>query len=182
MLSFLYRPAWLCMLTCLALGGCQPDAPPPIAEETPERQFILENLRLEERRDGRVLWQGTGKRGDGDLSVSDLTDLVLVRKPQEMGETEFTVRAPLGHMAFDDGQANFVTPRVSEPGGGVLTAHAATYEEKTGELTAEGPLNFTTPSMVVHAASGIFWLRDGRFDAQGPVVGRFTQGLTPKPL
>lgn len=161
--------------------ACQREKPAAPAGEVPGRQFILENLRLEERRDGRVLWLGTGKRGDGDLSVSDVTDLVLVRKPQEPNEREFTVAAPAGHLAFDDGKASFVAPRVTEPGGSALTASAADYDEKAGQLVAAGPIEFTTPTLVVHAQGAIFWLREGRLEAQGPVVGRLEKPI-PTPL
>ncbi|HET6346460.1 MAG TPA: hypothetical protein VFH51_16120 [Myxococcota bacterium] len=157
----------------LALLSCSRATPPPArSDETPERQFILEGLRLEERRDGRVLWTGTGRRGDGDLSVSDVTDLVLVRKPQNPNEMEITLRAPRGHLAFDAGQATFDAVRVAEPGGSLLTATRAHYDEGQGTLVGTGPIRYTTASMRLDATGAIVSLRDGTVSVEGPVSGR----------
>jgi hypothetical protein len=156
-------------------AACQPAPAPPTAGETPERQFILSHLQLEERRDGRVLWQGTGTRGDGDLSVSDVTDLVLVRKPQTPSETEITIHAVSGHLAFDAGTAHFTEPRVSEPSGGVLTATTADYDEARGELVADGPLAFNSPTAHVLGTRGVVRVREGSMEIIGPVSGRLEQ-------
>lgn len=142
------------------------------AERTPARQFILQAVRFEERRDGRVLWRGTGKQADGDLQVSDVTEVVLQRVPQSPGETPFVLQSPSGHLAFDAGRASFAALRVSEPGGSVLTATSAEYEEASGALEAAGPIHMSTPSLVAQATSATVWVKAGTVEVHGPVEGR----------
>ena len=148
--------------------------PPAIrrAEQTPARQFILQSVRFEERRDGHVLWTGTGSHADGDLQVSDMADVVLHRVPQTAQETPFVLRSPRGHLAFDAGRATFDTVQVSDPSGGVLTATHAVYDENSGSLEAAGPIHVTTPSLVAQASRATVWLKTGTVEVHGPVEGR----------
>lgn len=167
-----------------ATAMCSTQVEPTIpAEQVPERQFILEGVRLEERRDGRVLWVGTGKRSDGDLSVSEVTDLVLVRKPQEANEVELKIFSPQGHLAFDEGKAVLDSVRIEDQAGRTMHAGQAHYDEKAGTLSGDGPISFITPSMQAHARTAVVWLKEGTVEIRGPVDGRLAkssglEGLT----
>ena len=150
-----------------------PEAHAPL--QVPERQFILNDMRMEERRDGQVVWITRGKRSDGDLSACDVNDLVMIRKPQNLGDVEITIKSPHGHLEFDAGLAVLEDSELRDPSGRQVRGGLAHYDEKQGTLQADGPIYFTTPTMQAHATTALFHLKEGTAEINGPVEGRMDQ-------
>ncbi len=158
----------------LALCACDDNArPPPAAIDAPARQFVFEGLQIEERRGGRVLWSGTAKISDGDLTEADMQDVVLSYSPGANGGQRFEVRAPRAHLAFDAGTATFEQVQIVDETGGTLDAGEARYDEKTSRIIASGPILFTARGFTARAERGVVHLDDGSIDIEGPIVGRF---------
>lgn len=156
------------------LCACDTDGrPPPTVLEAPSRQFVFEGVQIEERRAGRVLWSGTAKIADGDLSATDVIDVVLIYSPNADETRRFEVHAPRAHLAFDAGTATFEQVQIIDATGGTLDAGEAHYNEKTARIVASGPILFSARGLEAHASSGVVHLEDGTVEIEGPIVGRF---------
>lgn len=161
-------------LTLAALStACSDRVSPGQAVETPERQFTLFGVRIEERKGDRLLWSGKAKRADGDLSDTDLTTVVLTRMPQDQGQPLYTMYAPRATLSFKDQTGVFDEVRVVDPKGAELRAGTAEYDEKKGRILLRGPLHFTAKGLKAEASSGVVRLDDGSMIIDGPVRGRF---------
>ncbi len=164
------------VLTLAVLASCNRTPPSATPElDLPARQFILEGLRLEERREGKLLWTGTARRADGDLASTEVEDITLVRPATEPGARSVTITAPKGTMQLDAGTARFSDVRVVDAQGGVLTATAAAYDGKAQRLDVAGPLEFHAQGLSASATSAVVQLDAGSMSIAGPVVGRFVK-------
>jgi hypothetical protein len=126
---------------------------------------------FEERRDGRVLWRGTGSRAEGDANINDVCALKLTRLPQTPQQTALFVEASTGHLNFAAGEASFMDLRVLQLAGGLLTAPQAVFSEAQQTLQGSGPIVFRSPTAVAYATSFVAHLADGRVEFCGPVQG-----------
>ncbi len=162
--------ALLCLVTAC---GREEAAAPAAPVETPERQFIFEGARLEERREGQLLWVATARRTDGDLDSAVAHDIHMVKKPEAPGEPEYDILSPRADLLLDQGRATFDDVRIVDPGGGVLTAGTARYEQEKKRIYVDGPLRFVAQGMTANATRGEVATDVGTLDIQGPVVGRF---------
>jgi len=141
--------------------------------ETPRKQFTAEAVTIEEMRDGRVVWSGKAKRADGDLRNTRVWDVELTRHPETPDDPPILFQAPTGNLAFDDGEATFEKVQIKTADGAVIRAESAHYFEKGSRVVAEGPLRLQSKGMTAHAARGMVYLREGRIDLEGPVIGRY---------
>lgn len=167
--------SWIALVTA-AIGGCSPRTPTaPGDVQIPTRQFVLEGLRIEERREGQLLWTGTAVRADGDLSNTDVEDFTLVRPSTGAKGGVLTVTAPKGTLHMDAGTATFVDVRVVDDNGSTLTATSAAYDGKAERLDVAGPLDFRAAGLVATAKSAVVQLDVGSMQIAGPVSGRYVK-------
>jgi hypothetical protein len=173
--------------TCVVLlAACETPAAPTDLE-VPAKQFIFERLTLEERRGDRVLWTGTGRRADGDLSTAEVVDLEL-RCAGSRGPSErFVVHAPTAVLDFDAGSAVFNQVRIDDELGGVVSASRATYAESEGRIVAEGPIRFAARGLDARAPRAVILLDQEAIEIDGPVEGVYrrappTPPAPPAPL
>lgn len=162
----------------VALGACRPTPIMLQADETPEREFILETLTFEERRDGRLLWQGHAKRGAGDLAISDVDGLELVRTPQTPTEAPLHIVADKAHLALAQGQAHFTPVLAYDDSGRRLVGTSADYDEALGTLHADGPITVTSPRAKLTASAATLVIEAGSLMLDGPITGRIEPDTT----
>jgi hypothetical protein len=160
-------------LVLALLFGCDPPVPTLSQEDVPERQFIFEGVRIEERRDGKLVWLGRAGRADGDINQTVAKDIRMTRKAQSETEQDYDIDSPRGTLDFSQLGAVFETVRITDAGGGVVNATAARYEEKSRRIYVDGPLEFSARGLTAHAREGEMKLDEGSFDIVGPVEGRF---------
>ncbi|MBI3178154.1 MAG: hypothetical protein HYZ27_00750 [Deltaproteobacteria bacterium] len=161
----------LLSLTLLAATQCSERRPSVVrAVETPARQFVFDSIRIEERRGDKLLWSGTARRADGDMSGAKVNDVVITT-PDEDGREEYKVYAPRADLAFDAGEAVFEDVRIVDAAGGTLEAGRARYSEAQERIVAEGPLRFTAETLTAHAVRAVVLLAESRVDIDGPVEG-----------
>jgi hypothetical protein len=170
------RSALLSTLVLISASACSEDAA-PLEVETPARQFIFEGVRIEQREAGELVWVAEARRSDGDLSSSDAQDIHMVHKG-DLGR-DYDITSPRGVLEFDAGKATFAEVRVREPGGGVLTAGQARYDDREARLYVDGPLDFAAPGLTVKAPRGEFHLDTEEIHVDGPVIGRFDPAKRP---
>ena len=167
---------WLCIIVCLQ-AACN-DEQVASAPSTPGRQFVFENLQIEERKAGKLIWHGTARRADGDLSDADVQDVKLRCIANNGDGKPYDVTAPRAQLALDRGQATFESVRIVDAQGVTLEAGRADYDEAKSTLVASSPLTFTARGFAAHATSATVMLDTGQVDITGPVEGRF-QKPTP---
>lgn len=164
--------AWtLCLLLVTCQQGARPEATSPPALD---KQFALQHLSFEERRNGAVLWRGEGDAANGDVGRSRLQNMTLRRQPQHLGEQPLTIWAPLGDLQFAAGAATFTAPVVQQSSGAKLFASRAYYNEEAATLEGHGPVAIWTPSCVTYASGCKVHLRCNVVQIEGPVEGIFT--------
>jgi hypothetical protein len=163
--------SWLVIIFCL--GGACNDNEVVSAPTTPGRQFVFENLQIQERKAGKMVWQGTARRADGDLSDADVQDVKLRCIANDGDGRPYDVFAPRAQLALDRGQATFEAVRIVDAQGVTLEASRADYDSAKGTIAASGPLTFTARGLAAHAQSATVSLATGRVDITGPVEGRF---------
>lgn len=149
------------------------DDEPAVAPETPAKQFVLEDVRIDDKHEDGSTWQGTAKRADGDLSSHALTEPHLVITTADAPPRRWEVRAPRGTVSFDDRRGTFDEVVITDEAGGVLTAGRAVIEGSEERIVAEGPLHFVTPELSLRAPRGTVSMRDGTAHIEGPVIGRY---------
>lgn len=173
----LWRALWaakrLVPAALLLLGACRPAPALPQAEQTPDKQFILQTLSFEQRRDGQLLWRGRASRGSGDLTVSDVDGLELERIPQTPSEMALHISSDTAHLALADGQAHFSPVLAFDDSGRRLVGQYADYNEATATLHAEGPIVVTAPNATLHATAATLCIQSGSLVLDGPITGRF---------
>jgi hypothetical protein len=157
-----------------ASAACSGEAPLAPAGATPEKQFIFEGVRLEERRGREVSWLGTARRAAGDLASADCEGIHLRHFPNEpSGKDVFDVFAPTGQLGFDDQRATLEKVRIVTPQGGVIRGGTAQYDGSKDHVTIAGPLDFTAPGLHATASSGEIRLKENTLSVAGPVQGTF---------
>lgn len=156
-------------------SGCGGEAEVGRAETTPDKQFVFEGVRIEERTADGVRWVGTARRAAGDLSAAD-AEAIRIDHYRADGE-HFVIEAPRGQLGFGERGATLDSVRVTTPERGVVTGGKATYAGDTERVVVEGPIELTAPGLRATATSGEIDLAAGRVDVAGPVIGRFE----PKP-
>ena len=165
---------WLLVLTACAHLACsqRSDIPALPPDQVPQRQFILDGVRMEERDGERLLWSAAAHRVDGDFSSADVHD-VRVDYPRH-GEraTPVVMTAPSGQINLDAGTATFTSVRIAGPNGSVLTAATAIYNQQAQTVQTDGNLLLTAPGTTVKARQATLHLADGSVEIAGPVVGR----------
>lgn len=158
----------------LLLACSTPKVTVATPDQTPDKQFILQQVTLEERQNGRITWTGTAKRMDGDLSSNDVQDAILTHQPQNPGEMVFVLHSPRGHLALDEGYSTFEEVEIHDTKGGILYAGFVRFDEKSDIITAAGPIKFVAQNIVAHAVSGVVSMKDGSMEIAGPVTGVYT--------
>jgi hypothetical protein len=153
----------------LALVAC--DDPIPNRVETPEHQFVFENMQIEERRGDKVLWSGTGKTADGDMSAAWVEGLEIQYAAANPEVGNLLIKSPRAYLEFDAGEATFEEVVIEDESGGTLEAGRAQYEEKRASVLAEGPLAFSARGLTAHATSAEVLLEEGTVNITGPVHG-----------
>jgi hypothetical protein len=166
------------IIVCLVLA-CN-DNEVVTAAATPGRQFVFEGLTIQERRDGKVVWLGTARRADGDLTDADVQEVKLRCISNAGNGKPYDVSAPRAHLELDLGKARFEAVHIVDEQGVTLDAGAADYDEAAGRIVASGPLTFTAHGLDAHATSATVMLETGQVDITGPVEGRY-QKPKPKP-
>jgi len=153
---------------------------------TPARQFIMETVTIEERRNGILLWRGKGSHCTGDFETTAVKDVHLTRLAQSPTETTFTMISPKADLLLTEGEAAFTNVILSDPGGRTLTAGNAHYSETLGQINATGPLHLQAAGLQVNGTNSEVDLRTGTVLIEGPISGVFTPptgpGSPPLPL
>jgi hypothetical protein len=174
------RTSLLSIAVLASASACEDDAAPQDVE-TPSRQFVFEGVRIEQRKAGELVWVAEAERSDGDLSSSDAQNVRLVHSSGGAKTGDYVITSPKGALQFDDGKADFADVRIVEPGGGVLTAGQAHYDEDAKRIYVDGPLDFNAPGLTVRAPKGEVFIEPQEVHVSGPVVGRFDPRATPSP-
>jgi len=161
--------------------GCSDDAPFAPATATPGKQFIFQGVRVEERRGNGLAWEATAARADGDVANADATGVKIRHFPEGAKAGRVVdITAPRGQLAFDEQKAVLEDVRiVSQSDAAVVTSSVAHYDGKAEKVALDGPLALTAPGLTATAPRGEVFLKDGRMDIEGPVVGRYDR--PPKP-
>ena len=142
--------------------------------DTPAQQFTLTGVRIEERRSGKILWQGVGATAQGDFERSAITDLELTRPPQNAGEVPVTIHSPSAELTLGEGTAHFADAIITDTTGRRLEAGHAHYSEKKSSIETTGPLTFTATGLEVTGTTSLVELSSGEVTINGPVIGLFT--------
>jgi len=164
-----------------ALAGCSDETPFAPATATPEKQFIFQGVRVDERRGDGLAWQATAERTDGDIANADATGVKIRHFPEGANAGRVVdITAPRGQLAFDDQKATLEDVRiVSQADQAVVTSPIAHYDGKAEKVTLDGPLALTAPGLTATAPRGEVFLGDGHMDIDGPVVGRYDDRARP---
>lgn len=170
---WLVRHLGLVALCAAALTCSTGEAPPPV--ETPQRQFVLERVRIDERLPSGARWSGIAERAEGDLSATDVSKADVTFTTAD-GSRRYHVRAPAGTLTFDDQLATFRDVKLTADTGGVLEAPAGRYEGAEGKIRLEGPLRFAAEEVTARASSATVDVETGVVRVEGPVVGRYVPG------
>jgi lipopolysaccharide assembly outer membrane protein LptD (OstA) len=163
-------------LLALVLCACSKTASQAaiVDDDVPQRQFILNGARLEEREGDKLIWEASARRADGDFSATDVTD-VEVHYPRDAKRADpITMTAPRGQINLDQGTATFSDVRIASHNGASLIADTATYDQKGQTVLASGALQFTVSGMIINANHATLHLDSGAVDVSGPVIGRYT--------
>ena len=155
----------------LSISGCE-QTQPQSQEPSPSKQFTLQDIRFEERINENVLWRGQAKTGQGTLDETDVTDMVLIRVPQEKQQKEITIYAPQGTLQLDKGIADFTTIRMVDPHGREVRGQQTHYNEKQSKIETEGPLTLQGNGLHATGTHAVFHLDSNQLDLEGPVSGR----------
>lgn len=183
----LFRVTRQLLVTLILLGGglstlgC-PQAPGnPIEGDarTPARQFIMETVTIEERRNGVILWRGKGSHCTGDFETTAVKDVHLTRLAQSPQETAFTLVSPEADLLLTEGEADFTDVVLTDPGGRTLRAGNAHYSETEGQIKARGPLHLEAAGLQVDGTHSEVDLRTGTVFINGPINGIFTPSKAP---
>jgi hypothetical protein len=155
-------------LLCVA-AGCNEHETPTGA--TPEKQFVLHGVHIDEKRADGTRWEGTAETSAGDLAINDFTNAALnVTTPEQR---KYLVRSPTGTFDFDKDVGTFEETKVTDEGGGIVHGGRAHYDGAAHLIHGEGPTRFLTPDMRTTAASSTIHLDTGTVDVVGPVMGRY---------
>lgn len=177
-------PLELVVLAALAaaVAGCSDDTPVAPATATPEKQFIFQGVRVEERRDDGLAWQATAERAAGDLANADATGVKIRHFPEGASAGHVVdITAPRGKLAFDEQKAVLDDVRIVSPSdSAVVTSTVAHYDGKAEKVALDGPLALTAPGLTMTAPRGEVFLKDGHLDVEGPVVGRYDRPGPPR--
>ena len=162
--------------------GC-PEASKEAANSvnTPTQQLTLEGVRIEERRSGKILWQGVGSDARGDFERSTVNNLELTRPPQKHGEVPITIHSPSAKLNLGEGSADFSDAVITDTTGRKLNAGHAHYSEKTSSIKTSGPMTFTATSLKVEGTTSMVQLGTGEVTITGPVHGVFTPQTPQRP-
>lgn len=164
----------------LLFGTLACNEPPGETGTTPEKQFTLHGVHIDEKRADGTRWQGTAVTSAGDLAVNDLTDAELTVTTPEA--RRYIVRSPTGTFDFDKDVGTFEDTKVTDEGGGIVHGGRAHYEGNAHVIRGEGPTRFLTPDMRTTAQSSTIHLDTGSVDLVGPVMGRYDPGrIAPAP-
>ena len=167
------------IIICLALA-CN-DNEVSSAPATPGRQFVFEGLQIQERKDGKMVWQGVARRADGDLTDADVQDVQLRCISNDGNGKPYDVSAPRAHLELDLGKARFEAVRIVDEQGVTLEAGAADYDEAASRIIASGPLTFTAHGLEAHAQRATVALDTGQVDITGPIDGHYQKASPPAP-
>ena len=142
--------------------------------DTPAQQFTLKGIKIEERRSGKVIWQGVGTEAQGDFEQSAITNLEMTRPPQKAGDLPITISSPSAHLALGQGSADFSDAVISDTTGRTLKAGDAHYSEKKSSIEALGPMSFNATGLTVEGTTSVVQLTTGEITINGPIRGLFT--------
>ena len=141
---------------------------------TPAQQFTLEGIRIEERRSGKILWQGVGSDAQGDFERSTVNNLELTRPPQKNGELPITIHSSSAQLNLGEGSAHFSDAVITDTTGRKLNAGHAHYSEKKSSIETSGPMTFTAMGLEVKGTTSLVQLGTGEVTITGPIYGVFT--------
>jgi len=110
------------------------------------------------------------QRADGDLAVTEASDIKLVRHPAE-NERPLWIDAKSGTLELEQGRAHLLDVQLVDAQGNILRAPQAFYDEKPGIMIATGPLVYTANGIVAHADGAVVYLKENRVDIAGPIFG-----------
>ncbi len=163
----------MCALSLLfAAAAC--NEPRQETAATPEKQFVLHGVHIDEKRADGTRYEGTAKTSEGDLTVNDLTDAeLLVTTP---AARKYLVRSPTGTFDFDKDVGTFEDTKVTDEGGGTVHGGRTRYDGAAKLIVGDGPTRFLTPDMRTTAAGSTIHLDTGTVDVVGPVMGRYDPG------
>lgn len=161
-------------------ASCSNGVTADTAATTPDKQFVLRNLHIEQRRDGKILWSGIAQSSDGDLSVNDVQDLTL-NYPTDSGTT-ITLTATQAHLDFEQGEAWFEPLHLADAQGAHLAGSQGRYQDASNILSADGPIVCKIPQQLdVTGTQAQVDLKEQILILDGPIVGRWypPQALIP---
>ena len=179
-IALLRPPTTTAFLLVALAGGCGKSVGIATSEATPEKQFIFEGVRVEERGGADASWIGMAKRSSGDLAQADADGVHIRHFPQGPTSQAVDIYGPHGLLDFDQRKATLDTVRVVTPDQGVVTGGTAHYDGKAQRIFVDGPLDFVSPGLIMAATSGEMHLDDSTMDVAGPVTGHFESPSTPR--
>ena len=141
---------------------------------TPARQFIMNTVTIEERREGILLWRGKGARATGDFETTTLQEVHLTRLPQSLNEATFTLISPEADLLLSTGEATFSDALLIDPTGRTVKAGRAHYSEDQGTIKAQGPLELQAAGLQILGTQSRVDLGTGTINIEGPINGVFT--------
>lgn len=143
----------------------------PVAEETPERAFVLNGVNIDDQQPDGSRWQGRAQRARGSLDESDFEQIRIVVTGAE--QRSYVIEAPRGTMNFETRRGVFQDMVVTDEDGGVVRAGVGHYDGEAGTLSTDGPMALESNGIVVDASRAVIDLETGAMDVQGPIQGRY---------
>ncbi|MEO0593991.1 MAG: hypothetical protein AAFZ38_10450 [Myxococcota bacterium] len=144
----------------------------PVAEETPERAFVLNGVNIDDQQPDGSRWQGRAQRARGSLDESDFEQIRIVITGAEQ-QRSYVIEAPRGTMNFETRRGVFQDMVVTDEDGGVVRAGVGHYDGEAGTLSTDGPMALESNGIVVDAPRAVIDLETGAMDVQGPIQGRY---------
>lgn len=177
--ALLSRSAWRTLLSVFLTLVVSCDEHLPIAEETPQGAFVLNQVQIDDKHPDGTRWHGVAKSARGNLNESDFETIEVTITSGDTGRS-FVVNAPQGTMNFETRQGVFHDLVVTDEDGGVLRAGLGRYNGEAGTLTTEGPMIFEAQGLSMTAPQGVMDLQSGELDVVGPITGRYDAPEAPK--
>ncbi|MCK5689328.1 hypothetical protein KAI87_08660 [Myxococcota bacterium] len=153
-----------------AITACEKNAVPEEIE-TPKEQFVLEGVRLEQKREGGETLHATATTLKGDLENSLVSDVQMEVNDGKGGV--YRLNAPEGELELDTGGASFRNIVIVGPQGAELRAETANYSQTDKMIRAEGSLRFKAQGLSAEATSADVHVKDGSVFIKGPIEGRY---------